>query len=456
MSWEIIILRPAFMKNNIVYICDSCGADYSKWQGKCDSCNEWNTIKELRISNQPLSSQGSKSINEIQPQTINQIKLTSTIRFKSGIKEVDFVIGGGIIKGEVILLAGNPGIGKSTLVLQIFSNIKNSLYISAEESLEQIKIRWQRLKLKNNHNQFLSTDNLDEALLAIEKTKPSLVIIDSIQAVSDQSLSNTAGSPVQVKICALKLQRLAKQLQIPMVLTSHVTKSGIVAGPKTLEHLVDAVFYLEGENLNMYRILRSVKNRYGSADEIGVFEMTEAGLKEMTNSENIFLDRKILGQSGVVATSILEGNRPLIVEIQCLAVKSYLSFPKRTSSGIDINRISLLIAVLEGTTKHKFYKYDLFFNLVSGLKTKEHAIDLAVVLSMVSALWKKPINSDCLAIGEVGLTGEIRPVNQIEKRVEQAKKLGFKKFIVPYNFKKKNDKIIRVKNIKSAIIEAFK
>jgi len=435
-----------------LFVCDRCGAEYSKWQGKCDACNSWNSLKELKISDFPKSS---KIVTEnIKPKKISDIKIGSNFRVKSNISELDLVLGGGFVEGEICLLAGEPGIGKSTLMLEIASKIKNSLYISAEESLEQIKSRWQRLKLKNNNSQFVSTENLDAIISTISKINPQLVIVDSIQAIADLNLANTAGSQVQVKNCSLRLQKVAKEQKCTILISSHVTKSGIIAGPKTLEHLVDAVFYLEGARDGMYRILRSVKNRYGSANEIGVFEMTSFGLKEASNSESVFLNKKILGEVGVVTTSVLEGNRPMIIEVQALAAPSYLNFPKRTASGIDLKRVSLLAAVIEGRTSNRFGKYDLFFNMPGGIKPKDNSIDLAIILALISAVWKKPVSNDLLAIGEVGLTGEVRVVPMIERRIIQAKKMGFNQFIIPETLEIKNKKH-QVKNIHQAIKIAF-
>ncbi len=440
------------MKNTTIYVCEECGEESQKWQGKCDSCNAWNTLKELHIES-ALSSQSRDKSNYQNPQKISQIKSDKEFKISTKLSEVDLVFGGGIVNGEIALIAGNPGIGKSTLVLQLSNKIDGCLYISAEESLNQIKSRWERLGLINNNTSFLSTADINEAIEGIIKTKPKLVIIDSIQAISDSTNVSSAGNPVQVKLCSLKLQNLAKKSNTPIIITSHVTKSGIVAGPKTLEHLVDGVFYIEGEKESQVRILRSVKNRYGPIDEIGIFKMTNKGMEEVNNLENLFMDKEILDEPGVAVSSIVEGNRPIIVEIQVLAVKSCFGFPKRVSSGIDINKINLLSAVLEGTSNHKLSKYDLFFNLVGGIKTKDDSINLALVIAMVSAIWKKAIPKNIIAIGEVGLTGEIRQPKMIEKQIRQAQKLGFKTIIAPFGNCGKN--VIMVRNIKEAIVKVF-
>lgn len=441
----------AKMKNTI-YVCEKCGEEFQKWQGKCSNCNAWNSLKELKIESS--LSKGRDKSDYQKPKKISQIKSNQEFKSSTEISELDLVFGGGIVNGEIVLIAGNPGIGKSTLMLQMASKFKKCLYVSAEESLNQIKSRWERLKLKNENTIFLSTPDINEAIENIAKSKPDLVIVDSIQAISDPSNPSSSGNPIQVKLCSLKLQNFAKKSNTPIIITSHVTKSGIVAGPKTLEHLVDAVFYLEGEKESQVRILRSVKNRFGPIDEIGIFKMTSNGMQEVGDLESLFMDKDILDEPGVAVSSIAEGNRPIIVEIQVLAVKSYFGFPKRVSAGIDINKINLLTAVLEGTTKHKLSKYDLFFNLVGGIKTRDDSINLALIIAMVSAVWKKAISKNIIAIGEVGLTGEVRPTKMMEKQIRQAQKLGFKKIIVPEGIKGKN--IINVKNIKNAIVKIFR
>ena len=363
------------------------------------------------------------------PQELSKITIKNFKRSSTAISEFDRVLGGGFIPGSIILLGGDPGIGKSTLLLQVAAKLEKVLYVSGEESPEQIKMRFDRLSLKSNSIKLFSEINLDSILKAIEAEKPKFIVIDSIQTIYSSDFPSTPGSIVQVRECALRLQQLAKTTSTIIILIGHVTKEGAVAGPRILEHLVDIVLYLEGERFHNNRILRSAKNRFGATDEIGIFEMTEKGLVEVSNPSKLFLAERIKNVPGAVVTATVEGTRSFLVEVQALTTSTTFGFPQRRTSGFDLNRLQLLIAVLQKRAGLGLANQDIFVNIVGGVKIKEPAVDLAVALAVAGAYKDKVIDAKTCVFGELGLTGEIRKVAQENKRLAEAKRLGFNKFI---------------------------
>ncbi len=422
--------------DQIIYVCSNCGEEYIRWQGKCSNCGEWNTLKEFKTQNSkfPLGMQiGEQHLPAIEPVEIDKIKITNFQRLSTKIGEFDRVLGGpeksaGIVPASVILVGGEPGIGKSTLLLELASNINNVLYVSGEESLEQMKIRFDRLLLKKNNLNLLADIDLDSIMSAITKVNPTLVIVDSIQAIYSKDFPSTPGSLVQVRECALRLQQIAKNSSTPVILIGHVTKEGSVAGPKTLEHLVDVVLYLEGERFYNHRILRSTKNRFGTVDEIGIFEMTEKGLEEVANPSKLFLEERTKNIAGTVVTAAIEGSRAILVEVQALTSTTSFGYPQRRASGFDLNRLQLIIAVLQKRAGLNLSNQDVFVNIVGGIKINEPAVDLAVAMAIASVIKGKAIDPKICVFGEVGLSGEIRKVRLESKRIAEAKRLGFSKF----------------------------
>lgn len=428
------------MKDGSMFVCENCGEESTKWSGKCNSCNEWNTLVELKGINK--KSKSSSWGNLSKPTNIGEIVLSNYSRRTTGIGEFDRVLGGGVVPGSVILMAGDPGIGKSTLLLMAADKMGKVLYISGEESCQQIKMRADRLAVSNKQLEVLAETNISYISELIQKGKPDLVIIDSIQTMYHENFPSTPGSIVQVRESALFLQKIAKGLHIPMIFVGHSTKEGAVAGPRTLEHLVDTVFYLEGDRYKGTRILRGIKNRFGPTDEIGIFEMEGSGLKEILNPSELFLEERI-DSPGSVVTAALEGSRPLLVEIQALTTTTVFGYPRRTASGFDVNRLQLLLAVLTNKAKLALQNQDVYVNVVGGFQLKEPAVDLAVAMAIVSSFKNKPISNKPCIFGEVGLSGEIRTVPQAEKRVKEAKRLGY-------------DKLPAVNNINEVIDLLFK
>lgn len=410
------------MKKEIFYVCSECGEEFTKWSGICSNCKKWNTLKEFKIQNYKAKN----NIESLKIWSLDKVEDKEFKRIETGFGEVDRVLGGGIVAGSVVLLGGDPGIGKSTLITQIAQNIENCLYVSGEESLEQLKLRVKRLGILPKKIEAIADTNVDAIVNTIVKYKPKIVIIDSIQTMYTDEFPSTPGSLVQVRESALKLQKIAKTSHIPIVLIGHVTKDGAVAGPKILEHLVDIVLYLEGERYQNHRILRSRKNRFGSVDEIGVFEMGLAGMREVKNPSELFLEERKDNVAGSAVAATVEGNRPILIEVQALVTESIYGFPKRTVSGFDLNRLNLLLAILGKRAKINFGKYDVYINIVGGFKIKDPGIDLAICMAVISAFYNLSIkNNDCF-IGEVGLSGEIRNVKFQAKRQNEAKRLGFK------------------------------
>ena len=444
-------------KPSTVFVCSNCGNESSKWFGRCPACNEWNTCYEEKIN---LKSSG-KSASKKTATTVklDDVKKQDIVRTKTGFDELDRVLGGGLVKGSLTLLGGEPGIGKSTLILQICDKIKGEgqvLYVSGEESAQQIKIRADRLGIKNNDIVFLGETDIDVIEDAILKTNPKLVIIDSIQTMYSDEITSGPGSVSQVREITARIMKMCKQEEITTIIIGHVTKDGNIAGPRVLEHMVDTVLYLEGERYFAYIILRGVKNRFGSTNEIGMFEMNDIGMCEIDNPSSVLLSEKNENVAGSIVVASIEGTRPILVELQALTATSVFGMPRRTANGIDYNRLTLLIAVLEKRTGLPLGNQDVYLNIVGGIKINEPALDLGIILAVSSSFKNIPIPNDIIAIGEVGLTGEVRSVNQIEKRIKEAEKLGFKKCIIPESNKKllkdtyKLD-IIGVQNISEAM-----
>lgn len=419
-------------KAKISYVCNSCGYESVKWMGKCASCGEWNTMEE--VVREAAAVKQISSVITVKAQSVKDISVSDEPRYLTNIPELDRVLGGGIVKGSLVLLSGDPGIGKSTILLQIADKVQKSLkilYVSGEESAGQIKIRAQRLNV-NNENLLIMTETDVEAICDyINREKPDIVMIDSIQTMQIAGVSSTAGSVVQVRESTNLFLKTGKKNNIPIIIVGHVNKGGEIAGPKITEHIVDAVLYFEGERNQSYRILRAVKNRFGSTNEIGVFEMSDRGLAEVPNPSAMLLSGKLDGVSGSCITCVIEGTRPILAEVQGLVTSTGFGNPRRASTGFDYNRLNLILAVLEKRIGLYFSNFDTYLNVVGGLRLDEPAADLAVAISLVSGLRDVPIDSKTIAIGEIGLSGEIRSVSRIATRVSEAARLGFTKCIIP-------------------------
>lgn len=445
-------------KSKTVFVCNNCGYESSKWLGKCPACNEWNSFFEEKVA-KTSGNKTEKNKNSSIPMELNKIVGQEAIRTSTGFDELDRVLGGGLVKGSLLLLGGEPGIGKSTLILQICSKIKTDekvLYISGEESGEQIKLRADRLKIKNDNLLFLGETDIDLIDEAITKIQPKLVIIDSIQTMYSEEITSAPGSVSQVREITAHIMRMCKSNDITTIIIGHVTKDGNIAGPRVLEHMVDTVLYLEGERYFSYRILRSVKNRFGSTNELGMFEMENEGMVEIKNPSSVLISERDDNPAGSIIVSTIEGTRPLLIELQALTTPSVFGLPRRTANGIDYNRLTLLIAVLEKKAGLMLGNQDAYLNVVGGIKINEPAIDLGIVLAVSSSFKNIAIPKDIVVIGEVGLTGEVRSVNLIDKRIKEAEKLGFKTCIIPESnkrlLKEKYDiQVIGVKNINEAI-----
>ncbi len=444
-------------KNKTIFVCNECGYESAKWLGKCPACNSWNTFFEQKIveSKSQISSDKKRNV----PQKLSTYEAKETIRTSTGFEELDRVLGGGLVKGSLILLGGEPGIGKSTLILQICDKVKGEgkvLYVSGEESAEQIKMRADRLGIKNDDILFLGETDIDIVNQAIIDLNPKLVIIDSIQTMYSEEITAAAGSVSQVREITSQVMRVCKQREITTIIIGHVTKEGNIAGPRVLEHMVDTVLYLEGERYFSYRILRGVKNRFGSTNEIGMFEMKEEGMTEILNPSDILISEREDNPAGSLIVACMEGTRPILVELQALTTQSVFGFPKRTANGVDFNRLAILIAVMEKRAGLMLGNQDVYLNVVGGLRLNEPSVDLGMILVTASSFKNIPIPKDVVIIGEVGLTGEVRRVNLIEKRLKESEKLGFKTCIIPESNKKLlKDKfkldIIGVKNVNEAM-----
>lgn len=418
-------------KARSVFVCTECGQEYPKWNGRCTACGAWNTIEETL----PASPQKSSApAAEFKYSRIGDISYEDETRYNTGLSELDRVLGGGLVKGSLVLIGGDPGIGKSTLLLQICGHMGGEhtiLYVSGEESERQIKLRAERLGVCSD-NLFLASNNSCESIVrAVCMNKPEIVIIDSIQTITTSAASSSAGSIVQVRECTNAFMRMAKSEEIPVFIVSHVNKDGGIAGPKIMEHIVDTVLYFEGEKQLSYRILRAIKNRFGSTNEIGVFNMDDSGLSEVTNPSEMMLSGRLKSVSGSTVVCSVEGTRPILAEVQALVTKSSLSAPRRVATGFDYNRLYMLLAVLEKRTGFFFGGVDVYVNIVGGLRLDEPAADLAVAMALYSGLCDKVIPEDIAVFGEVGLGGEIRAVSHTRERVREAARLGFSKCIIP-------------------------
>lgn len=422
-------------KTKINYVCTQCGAIQPKWMGKCPDCGSWNTLVENVEA--PVSRFASSAVPQTAKSTVQkleQIDSSEEQRYLTQMEELNRVLGGGIVPGSVVLLSGDPGIGKSTLLLQICQTISSDaqiLYVSGEESLRQIKLRAARLGVTTPNLSLSSTTNIEAVIESIQSLKPDIVMVDSIQTMNLSALNSSSGSVTQVRECTQLLINIAKTMEIPVFIVGHVNKDGAIAGPKVMEHMVDAVLYFEGERNLSYRILRAIKNRYGSTNEIGVFEMGENGLDEVTNPSKAMLEGRPENVSGTCVACVIEGSRPILAEVQALVSKSGYAVPKRMATGFDYNRLSLILAVLEKRCGYFFGTLDAYINVVGGMKLDEPAADLPIALSLVSNLTDKVIPDDLVAFGEIGLAGEMRAVNRVLIRVKEAQRLGFKRCILP-------------------------
>ena len=446
------------MKAKTIFVCNECGYESAKWMGKCPACNSWNTFFEEKISTKVESGKREKKIQEA-PKPLNSFIGQDAQRTSTGYAELDRVLGGGLVKGSLVLVGGEPGIGKSTLILQLCDKVKGEgkvLYVSGEESAEQIKLRADRLNIKNDDILFLGETDIDVIDQNIEELNPKLVIIDSMQTMYSEDISSAPGSVSQVREITSRIMKICKSRKITTIIIGHVTKDGNIAGPRVLEHMVDTVLYIEGERYFSYRMIRGVKNRFGSTNEVGMFEMQEKGMVEITNPSSILISEREDNPSGSVVVATVEGTRPLLVELQALVTQSVFGLPRRTANGIDYNRLTLLVAVMEKKAGFMLGNQDVYLNVVGGLKVNEPALDLGIILATASSFKNVSIPKGVIALGEVGLTGEVRTINMMEKRLKEAERLGFKKCIIPENNKKllkesyKLD-IIGVKNINEAM-----
>lgn len=448
-------------KSKTVYVCSECGYESVKWTGQCSDCGAWNTMTEqVSIPTKSGVFSNSVSTNTATAKPLTDIDTLDEHRFLTGIKELDRVLGGGIVKGSVVLLSGDPGIGKSTILLQICNALQdklNILYVSGEESAVQIKLRATRLGVVGNNVSIMSQTDTQSVCEYIMSQKPDLVMIDSIQTMQLSGLPSSAGSIVQVRESTNMLLRTGKSLDIPIFIVGHVNKGGDIAGPKVLEHIVDTVLYFEGERNQSYRILRSIKNRFGSTNEIGVFEMTEKGLNEVENPSAMLLSGRMSNVSGACITCVIEGTRPLLAEVQGLVTTTGFGNPRRMSTGFDYNRLNLLLAVLEKRLGLYFYNLDTYLNIVGGMRIDEPAADLAVCMALVSGLRDIPLDEKLIAFGEVGLSGELRSVPRVQARITEAARLGFTECIIPKSCIKQisnvptDIKITPVRNLKEAV-----
>ena len=436
-------------KEKSVFFCQECGYESAKWLGKCPGCGQWNTFVEELVSKQKKDS--SRTTPSVEAVALHEISYDDMLRIDTGIQELNRVLGGGMVPGALMLLAGDPGIGKSTLTMQLCGAIKTEasvLYVSGEESRQQLKMRAQRLDVKNKNLMILTENNLEAIEAQIQKMKPKLVILDSIQTVYLPEITSAPGSVSQLRECTGRIMQWAKGMEISVIVVGHVTKDGSVAGPRVLEHMVDTVLFFEGERHNQFRILRALKNRFGSTNEIGVFEMQEKGLLEISNPSEIFLSERPRDAVGSVVVPCMEGSRPVLVELQALVASSPYGQPRRMTNGADYNRTAMLLAVLEKKMRLPLGNQDIFLNVVGGLKIDEPAIDLGIIVALVSSMQNRPIIDDVIILGEVGLTGEVRTISFLEKRLIEAEKMGFRMAVVPEaNLKRNQQYPIEVRGV---------
>lgn len=448
-------------KRSESYYCKDCGFESNKWLGQCPSCNAWNTFVEApdidTTIGKTLDIAG--DLKDIEPKALGEISAIKEEKILTGITEFDNLMGGGIVKGSLSLIGGAPGIGKSTLLLQIVKNLGDkgvdTLYISGEESLNQVKLRAERIGKFTDKVKFVSDTNFDAIIKLITKCKPTVVIVDSIQTMAMSLEDKVPGSITQIKACTQNFFRLCKEYNISGFLVGHITKDGQVAGPKLLEHIVDTVLYFEDDISRNLRILRCSKNRFGSCDTLAVFEMTSVGLREIKNTSTVFMDERPIDASGCVVTCVIESGRPLLLEVQALVTKSSFGIARRNINGADINRLNLLIAIIEKRMNLPLYEYDVYVNITGGLKIKDTSIDLAIIMAIISSYKEKALGSDCIYCGEVGLSGEVRVIPNINMRVSEAVKLGYKKIFIPLTNYENLDKNI-ISKFKDIEIKAIK
>lgn len=445
-------------KKKTIFYCKDCGNESSRWLGQCPACGEWDTLVEEPVIKKSKRT-NSPNISASEPSTLDNIKIEDNSRISSGIGEVDRVLGGGIVYGSMVLVGGDPGIGKSTLLLQVCKEVagqgRKLLYISGEESLSQIKMRAERLGVFDGELLLLCETDLDIIEETIHRHKPEIVVIDSIQTMFKEEISSAPGSVSQVRESTSSLMRIAKGLGVTMFIIGHVTKEGTVAGPRVLEHMVDTVLYFEGDHYGSYRILRAVKNRFGSTNEIGVFEMGNEGLKEVENPSEFMLEGRPEEEAGSVVSASIEGTRPILIEVQALVSRTNFNMPRRTAAGTDYNRINLLMAVLEKRIGLQMADCDCYVNVAGGMRVTEPALDLAMVTAIISSYKNVALDKKTVVFGEVGLTGEVRAVNMVEQRVAEASKMGFETCIMPKanidRIKNPSIKLIGVKNVQEVM-----
>lgn len=447
------------MKNTVLFQCSHCNAQFQKWIGRCLECGKWGTVDKSEITTEDTNKRSvNKEYSSVKTVPLKDVAGKNLVRINTKIDELDRVLGGGVVPGSLILLGGEPGIGKSTLALQLATLISPALYFSGEESVEQIKLRADRLHLTPNNLELGSASAVENIINTIKSKKPNIAIVDSIQTIYSVEAEGESGNLAQVRACTVKLMELAKTTGVTIILIGQVTKDGAVAGPKTLEHLVDVVLYLEGDKFHQYRILRAAKNRFGSTDEIGVFAMNEKGLEEVKNPSAAFLAGRDATVPGSVITCLMEGSRPVLVEVQALVTKTNFGYPQRRSSGFDMNRLQVLIGVLTKRAGLPLDGYDVFLNVVGGLTAEEPAADLAVVLALASAIRDKTLSGNIAAFGEVGLGGEVRAVNHAKKRLEEIKKMGLEFAVTPVlgDTKISGLKIAPIKNVREIVDKVIK
>ena len=451
-------------KTKTVFYCTACGNETPKWQGRCPACGEWNTIEEhiqkpIAVGKAKSAPVGSSRV----PQKLLELNTDNELRFSTGMGELDRVLGGGAVLGSLVLVGGAPGIGKSTLLLQICDSLctgRKVLYVSGEESEKQIKLRAHRIGIAPDELYILSETRLSDILESVETLNPDILIVDSIQTLYNEANESSPGSVSQVKDCTMSMMQLSKAEGLTVFVVGHINKDGAIAGPKVLEHMVDCVLYFEGDPNSSYRLLRAAKNRFGSTNEIGVFEMAERGLVEVPNPSQMLLEGRPEGASGTCVACVMEGSRPILAEVQALVSKTSFNVPRRTSDGFDFNRAVLLLAVAEKRAGLKLSAYDAYINVIGGLQLNEPGADLPVILATASSYRDQPIDDDLVAIGEVGLTGEIRSVSQLNQRLAEVARLGFKKVIIPRSGAEKLEipeglTVFRVRNLREAIETAM-
>ncbi len=442
-------------KAKTIYLCQECGASFPTWSGKCSACGQWNTLVEEKISKKKQKQTFQKQGNFAKPLPISKIKKEDTLeRISTGIKSLDEALGGGIVKGQVLLISGEPGIGKSTLLLQVSNNIsknKKVLYITGEESAQQVYIRGERIGALSDNLLIMSETHLENIISVIENEEPEFIVLDSVQTIYSSEIESAAGSVSQVREVSGKITEIAKSKNISTIIVGQVTKEGSIAGPKVLEHIVDSVVHFEGERGHAYRVLKVIKNRFGAAGEIAVFSMKDKGLEEVKNPSSFFLSERPEGQAGSIIFPFTEGSKPVLVEVQALVSKTVYAVPQRRAQGLDLNKLSIIIAILEKYGKIFLKDRDVFSNIVGGMVIKEPALDLPLALAIASSFWEKPVDKGLAAFGEIGLTGEIRSVHYTEHRIKEAKKFGFDKIIVPASTDIEDSSLIKVRTIGEAL-----